>query len=239
MSKLKYKRVLLKISGEGLSRDGELGLQADAIESMAREIKTVHDTGAEVLVVIGAGNFIRGSRLTQVMPRIQPATAHYMGMVATVLNGLALQDTLEDIGVPTRLQSALPIDRVCEKFIRRRCIRHLEKGRVVILGGGTGNPFVTTDTCAAQRAIELNCDVLLKATQVDGVYSADPKTDPRATRYDSLSFDEAIEKKLGIMDTGAFVLCQEHNLPIIVFCLKESGSIRGIVLGKNIGTRMG
>lgn len=233
---LKYKRVLLKVSGEGLGRGSGTGLNGQDVDAVAQEVKSVHETGAQVAMVVGGGNFIRGRQLIAEAPHIQEATAHYMGMLSTVLNAMALQDTLEGIGVPTRVQSALPVDRVCEKFIRRRCIRHMDKGRVVILAGGTGNPFVTTDTGAAQRALEINANALLKATQVDGVYSSDPQKDKSAKRYDHLTYDTVINERLAVMDISAVDLCQQHGLPIVVFRLKETGNMRRVVLGEAIGT---
>lgn len=231
----KYSRVVLKISGEGLCASKNQGIDGKELSRIAEEIKSVTELGAQVVVVVGGGNFFRGESLAR-SEGIQPATAHYMGMLATVLNGLAIQDTLESMGVPTRVQSAIAVDRVCEKFIRRRCIRHLEKGRVVILTAGTGNPFVTTDTCAAQRAVEINANALLKATKVDGIYSADPLTDPNAKLYRELSYDQVIRERLAVMDLSAFDLCQQHDIPIVVFNLGVEGNMARVVSGKKIGT---
>ncbi len=234
--KAKYRRVMLKVSGEGFCREGGQGLDAQEIRRIAEEIADVTKLGAQVAVVVGGGNFLRGSTISA-QAKVQEVTGHYMGMLATVINALALQDTLEAMGIETRVQSAIQVDRVCEKFIRRRAIRHLEKGRVVILASGTGNPFVTTDTCAALRAIELGTDVLMKATKVQGVYSDDPVTNPEATLYDSLSYNEVIDKRLKVMDVSAVDLCQQNGVPIIVFDLKKPGNMRQVVIGQQpLGT---
>jgi len=235
MGKHKYKRVLLKISGEGFGQPGGFGIEGQALERVAREIKSVTGEGAQVVVVVGGGNFIRGDQLARTAG-IQAATAHYMGMLGTVMNALALQDTLEAMGVETRVQSALTMDRVCEMFIRRRCIRHLEKGRVVILAAGTGNPFVTTDTCAAQRAIEINADVVLKATKVDGVYTADPQQEADAQLFRRLTYNEVIDQRLKVMDVSAVDLCQQGGVPIIVFNLTKPGNMSAAVRGEKVGT---
>ena len=198
MAEPKYRRVLLKISGEGLCTPGSTGIDGEQLERVAGEIKLVVDLGVEVCVVVGAGNIIRGSAIAHDSP-IEETTGHYMGMLSTVINALAVQDTLESLGVPTRVQSALAVDNVCEKFIRRRAIRHLEKGRVVIFAAGTGNPFVTTDTGAALRSAEVRADALLKATKVDGVYTADPATDATATRIERLTYNEVIDRRLRVM----------------------------------------
>ena len=232
---MKRKRVLLKISGEGLCRSGGFGIDGEELVRIAEEIKAVHDLGGEVAVVVGGGNIVRGVTVAK-STRIEEVTGHYMGMLGTVINALAIQDTLESIGVPTRVQSAVAVDRVCEKFIRRRAIRHLEKGRVVIFGGGTGNPFVTTDTGAALRASEIGADVLLKATKVDGVFDADPMTHPDAKLYDHLSYNAVIDARLAVMDMAAIDMCQRNGIPIIVFNLKHTGNMRDVVLGKAIGT---
>ncbi|MCP4591105.1 MAG: UMP kinase [bacterium] len=235
MADPKYKRVVLKISGEGLCGEDRFGIDGDELGRIAREIKTVGDLGVELAVVVGAGNIVRGAVVAKDSD-VEEVTGHYMGMLATVINALAIQDTLESIGVQTRVQSAIGMDRVCEKFIRRRAIRHLEKGRVVIFAAGTGNPFVTTDTCAALRASEVQADAVLKATQVDGVYDADPKTSPTAKLYEHLSFDEAIHKRLRVMDVSAFDLCQQNGIPVIVFNLKHPGNMAAVVRGERIGT---
>ena len=237
MSKPAYRRIILKISGEGLCASREMGIDGDELKRIAQEIRGVTELGVEVVVVVGGGNFFRGESLARAQG-IQPATAHYMCMLATVLNGLALQDTLESIGIPTRVQSAIAVDRVCEKFIRRRCIRHLEKKRVVILTAGTGNPFVTTDTCAAQRAVELGADALLKATKVEGVFSADPVKDPDAKMYRELTIDQAIKEGLAVMDLSAFDLCKQHGVPIQVFSLRVPGNMARVVRGEKVGTRV-
>ena len=231
----KYRRVMLKISGEGFCGPTGFGIDGDQIERIAGELRDVVALGVELAVVVGGGNFLRGSTVVQ-GTHIQPATGHYMGMMATLLNGLALQDTLEHLGIEVRLQSAIPVRPVCEPLIRRRAIRHLEKGRVVILAAGTGNPFVTTDTSAALRAVEVNADVVLKATKVDGVYSADPHADPSAIRYERLTFNEAIEKRLRVMDVSAFDLCQENNIPVIVFDMQSPGQMVAAVCGEPVGT---
>ncbi len=235
MPEPKYKRVLLKVSGEGLCKPGGSGLDGKHTQLLAEEIKRVVDLGVEVCVVVGGGNLVRGGTIAKETP-VEETTGHYMGMLATVINALAIQDTLESIGVPTRVQSALVIERVCEPFIRRRAIRHLEKGRVVIFAAGTGNPFLTTDTGAALRAAEVRAELLLKATKVDGVYSADPVTDPTATRIDSLSFNEVIDRRLNFMDVSAIDLCQRSGIPIIVLNMKEPGNMRSAVQGQPIGT---
>lgn len=235
MAEAKYQRVLLKVSGEGLCAPGATGIDGDELERLAKEIKLVVDVGVDLGVVVGGGNIVRGSVIAKDSP-IEETTGHYMGMLATVINALAVQDTLESLGVPTRVQSALAIDPVCERFIRRRAIRHLEKGRVVIFAGGTGNPFVTTDTGAALRAAEVRADVLLKATKVDGVYTADPVADPSAKRIEHLTYNEVIDRRLGIMDVSAIDLCQRSLIPIIVLSLRKPGNMRGVVLGSGVGT---
>jgi len=235
MSDTKYNRVLLKISGEGLCKTGDGGIDGTELRRLAEEIKKVVGLGIQVGVVVGGGNLVRGSAIAKDSP-IEESTGHYMGMLATVINALAVQDTLESIGVPTRVQSAIAIASVCESFIRRRAIRHLEKGRVVIFAAGTGNPFVTTDTGAALRASEIRADVLLKATKVDGVYTADPVTDPTATRIDRLTFNEVIDKRLKVMDVSAVDLCQRNGIPIIVLDLKKEGNMRAVVCGEDVGT---
>jgi len=233
-----YKRVLLKVSGEGFCKPGNPGLDSEEVLTVARQIQEVAEAGCEVAVVVGGGNFLRGANFSQ-KANVKRATADYMGMVATVLNGLALQDTLEALGVDTRVLSAIEMQDVAEPFIRRRCIRHLEKQRVVILCAGTGNPFFTTDTSAALRASEIEAEVLLKATKVDGVYSEDPNVNPDATRYTQLAYDDVLQQGLRIIDVAAISLCKERGIPIIVFNLKREGNIRKVVAGQPIGTRIG
>ncbi|MCH8148668.1 MAG: UMP kinase [Planctomycetes bacterium] len=235
MTAPKYKRVLLKISGEALCKPGTGGIDGGRLRRLADEVKLVVELGVQVCVVVGGGNIVRGTAIAKDSP-IEESTGHYMGMIGTVINALAVQDTLESIGVPTRVQSAIAVDRVCEKFIRRRALRHLEKGRVVIFAAGTGNPFVTTDTGAALRCAEIGADVLLKATKVNGVYTADPVTDPNAKRIERLSFNEVIDKRLKVMDLSAVDLCQRNRVPIIVLDVNQPGNMRDVVQGKNVGT---
>jgi len=233
-----YQRVLLKISGEGFCKPGEFGVDPEAVRTLARQIQEAADTGCQLAVVVGGGNFLRGAMFSK-QANVTRATADYMGMVATVLNGLALQDSLESLGLDTRVQSAIEMHDVAEPFIRRRCIRHLEKGRIVILCAGTGNPFFTTDTSAALRANELQAEVLLKATKVDGVYSADPETHPDARRYEHLGYDDVLRQDLKIVDVAAISLCKDNGIPIIVFNLWRDGSVRKVIAGEPIGTRIG
>ena len=229
-----YKRILLKLSGEALMGDRQYGIDPTRLADYAKDIKTIVDKGVEVALVIGGGNIFRGvSGASNGIDRVQ---GDYMGMLATIINGLALQSALEDEGIYTRLLTAIKMEQVAEPFIKRRAVRHLEKGRVVIFGGGTGNPYFTTDTAASLRAIEMEADLLLKATRVDGVYSADPEKDKTATKYDTISFSEVLEKKLNVMDMTAFTLCQENKLPIRIFDINEAGNLRKIVQGENIGT---
>jgi uridylate kinase len=236
----KYKRVLLKLSGEALGFGGsKLGINLDETKAIAEQLKRVHGRGVELAIVVGGGNLLRGAQFTAGGETIKPATADYMGMLATVMNGLALQDTLEAMNVPTRLMSAVRMETVAEPFIRRRAIRHLEKGRVVILAAGTGNPFVTTDTAAALRGTELEVAVVLKATRVDGVYSADPEKDANAVKYDTLTYDKVIKDRLRVMDIGAFEMCRLAKLPIIVFNYKQEGAIEKAIAGRRIGTVVG
>jgi len=235
MESLKYRRVLLKISGEGLCKPGMPGIDGTELARIANEIKMVYDLGAEVCVTVGAGNLIRGSQIAKTSP-IEEVTGHYMGMLGTVINALAVQDTMESMGVPTRVQSAISIDRVCERFIRRRSIRHLEKGRVVIFAAGTGNPYFSTDSGAALRASECHCHVLMKATKVDGIYSDDPVSNPTATLYDHLSYSDVINRRLKVIDVTAVDLCRTNNIPIVVFNLKKEGNMRRVVMGETIGT---
>ncbi len=230
----KYNRILLKLSGESLMGDRSYGLDPQMLEQYAKDIKTVTDLGVQVAVVIGGGNIYRG--MNEAETGIERAHGDYMGMLATVINGMALQAALEKVGVKTRLQSAIKMEQIAEPYIRRRAIRHLEKGRVVIFGAGTGNPYFTTDTAGSLRAIEINADVILKGTRVDGIYTADPEKDKTATRYDKLSFSEVIGKELKVMDMTAFTLCQENNLPIIVFDMNAVGNLMNVVIGKAVGT---
>lgn len=233
---LKYRRVILKLSGESLAESGERGISMDEVGEISAQIKQATASGCQVAVVIGGGNILRGAQFSGDSALINEATAHYMGMLATVINSLSLQDALEQIGCPTRVMSSIRMDGVCETFIRRRAIRHMEKGRVIILAAGIGRPFVTTDTAAAQRALELDAEVVLKATRVDGVYSDDPEKDPHAVLYDQLTYKEVIEKDLRVMDATAIALCKEHKLPILVFNFKKDGNIVKAVSGDNIGT---
>ena len=231
-----YKRILLKLSGEALMGSRQYGIDPERLAEYAQEIKTVTDKGVEVAIVIGGGNIFRGvSGASKGMDRV---TGDHMGMLATVINGLALQSALEDADVPTRLQSAIKINEVAEPFIRRKAIRHMEKGRVVIFGGGTGNPYFTTDSAAVLRAIEISADVILKGTRVDGIYTADPEKDKMATKFDFISFEEVINKGLKVMDTTAFTLSQENKLPIIVFDMNKPGNLLKVVTGENIGTKV-
>ena len=233
-----YKRVLLKLSGESFCRSGESGISMSEVASISKQIKRVAQSGVELAIVVGGGNILRGKEFSAFSASINPPTAHYMGMLATVINGLALQDALENFGVPTRLQSAIRMEGVAEPFIRRRCVRHLEKGRVVILAAGTGSPFVTTDTAAALRAREIEADVVLKATKVDGVYSDDPEKNPHAVRFSEISYQDVLQKNLQVMDAHAIHHCMEHNIPIIVFNFKKVGNIERVIAGDHIGTRI-
>lgn len=225
-----YRRVLLKLSGEGLMGSGEYGLDPATLDRIADEVKVVHDMGVEVALVIGGGNIFRG--VSKAAEGIERTSADHMGMLATVINALAMQSTLEAKGVATRVLSAIPMTTVCEPYIRRRAARHMEKGRVVIFAAGTGNPFFTTDTAAALRASEMGCDALLKGTQVDGVYTADPKTDPDATRYDKLSYQDVLAQDLRVMDTAAIALARENKVPILVFSIHNPGAFADVVSGK-------
>jgi len=233
---MKYKRILLKLSGEALMGEKQFGIDNDRLAQYAKEIKTIVDKGVECAIVIGGGNIFRGVQAEEGgMERTQ---GDYMGMLATVINAMALQSSLESIGIDTRLQSAIELKQIAESFIRRRAIRHLEKGRVVIFGGGTGSPFFTTDSAAALRAVEIEADVILKGTRVDGIYSSDPEKDPTATRYDDISFNEVYEKGLKVMDMTAFTLCNENNLPIVVFDMNKAGNLQKIIDGKKVGTTL-
>ncbi len=237
MTELRYRRILLKISGEGLCDRNSKGIDGEALQRVAGEIKQVADLNIQLCVVVGGGNIVRGAELAK-QTHIVEVTGHYMGMLGTVINALAVQDTLEGMGVDTRVQSAVAVDRVCEKFIRRRAIRHLEKGRVVIFAGGTGNPFVTTDTSAALRATEMGVEVVLKATKVDGVYDSDPATHPDAKRFVHLTYNEVIDRRLKVMDVSAIDMCQQNGIPLIVFDLTVPGNMRRVVMGEPIGTRI-
>lgn len=232
---VKYKRILLKLSGESLMGDKEFGIDHSMLTRYASEIKSVTDMGVEVAVVIGGGNIFRGldNDSDGVIDRVQ---GDYMGMLATVINSMALQSALEGIGLKTRLMSAIKMEQICEPYIKRRATRHLEKGRVVIFGAGTGNPYFTTDTAASLRAIEISADVILKGTRVDGVYNADPEKDKNAVKYTKVSFDEVYEKGLKVMDLTAFTLCNENKLPIIVFDMNKSGNLSRIAQGETVGT---
>ena len=225
-----YRRVLLKLSGEALMGDGEYGLEPDTVRRLAQEIQIVHSQGIELCLVIGGGNIFRG--ISGAAAGMERASADYMGMLATVINSLALQSTLERIGVPTRVLSAIPMATVCEPYIRRRAIRHMEKGRVVLCAAGTGNPYFTTDTAAALRAAEMSCDAMLKGTQVDGVYSADPKKVKDAKRYDRLTYLDCLAKDLKVMDAAAISLARENKIPILVFSLHNPGALADVVSGK-------
>ncbi|WP_100611089.1 UMP kinase [Confluentibacter lentus] len=233
---MKYKRILLKLSGEALMGNRQYGIDPERLAEYAEDIKTIIDKGIEVAIVIGGGNIFRGvSGASKGMDRVQ---GDHMGMLATVINGLALQSALENAGMQTRLQSAIKINEVAEPFIRRRAIRHLEKGRVVIFGGGTGNPYFTTDSAAVLRAIEIEADVILKGTRVDGIYNADPEKDSTAVKFNFISFDEVLKKGLKVMDTTAFTLSQENNLPIIVFDMNKKGNLLKVVSGEKVGTEV-
>jgi len=231
---MKYKRILLKLSGEALQGDKKYGIDPSRLEEYAQEIKKVAQYGVQVAIVIGGGNIFRGGQAERIgIDRVQ---GDHMGMLATLINGMALQSALEKVGLYTRLLSAIPINQVCEPFIRRRAVRHLEKGRIVIFGAGTGNPYFTTDSAASLRAIEIEADVVLKGTRVDGVYTADPEKDPTAVRYTSVSFEEVFNKGLNVMDMTAFTLCKENNLPIIVFDMNIAENLLKLVQGEPVGT---
>ena len=232
-----YKRVVLKLSGEALAGDAGYGIDQAMLNHVAEQVQDVRDLGIDVLVVVGGGNIWRG--IAGSKQGLERATADYMGMLATVMNSLALQNALESIGIDTRVQSAIEMRQMAEPYIRRKAIRHLEKGRVVIFAAGTGNPYFSTDTTAALRAAELDAEVILIAKKVDGVYSADPKTDPTAVKYDTLSFKEVLEKELKVMDSTAASLCKDNKIPIVVFNINEKGNARKAVLGENVGTIVG
>ena len=233
----KFKRILLKISGEGFCSEGGFGIESNELELIARQCVEVAQMGVQLAVVVGGGNFIRGATFAET-GHIPRATADYMGMLSTVLNAVALQETMEKFGQPTRVQSAISVYSVCEPFIRRRAVRHLEKGRAVILAAGTGNPFFTTDTCAALRATEIAADVLLKATKVDGIYSADPKKDPTAKLFNKITYEHVLREKLRVMDLTAITLCMERKIPLVVFNLKTPGNIARVVRGEMVGTHI-
>jgi uridylate kinase len=231
---MKYKRILLKLSGESLMGDRQYGIDNNQVLQYAKDIKAVYDKGIEIAIVVGGGNIFRG--LSAEKSGMDRAQADYMGMLATVINCMALQNALESIGVETRLQSAIKMEQICEPYIRRRAMHHLELGKIVIFGAGTGNPYFTTDTAASLRAIEIKADVVLKGTRVDGIYTADPEKDPTATRYDEITFQEVFDKGLNVMDMTAFTLCHENKLPIIVFDMNKPGNFMKIADGEQIGT---
>lgn len=233
---MKYKRILLKLSGEALMGDRQYGIDPHRLSEYAQDIKQVVEQGVEVAIVIGGGNIFRGvAGASNGMDRVQ---GDYMGMLATVINGLALQSALEDAGVYTRLQTAIKMEAIAEPFIKRRAVRHLEKGRVVIFDAGTGNPFFTTDSAAVLRAIEIEADVILKGTRVDGIYTADPEKDKSATKFEAITFEDVLKKGLKVMDSTAFTLSQENELPIIVFDMNKQGNLLKVVSGENIGTKV-
>ncbi len=237
MSKTKqpqFSRILLKLSGEALGGQAGVGINADAIQSMAEQICEVRELGVQVVVVVGGGNIFRG--LSGSKRGIERATGDYMGMLATIINSLALQDALEKLGAPTRVQSAIAMSQIAESFIRRRAVRHLEKGRVVIFGGGTGNPYFSTDTAAALRANEIGAEVILKATKVDGIYDSDPKKNPKAKRFAQISYIDALQRRLQVMDSTAFSLCMDNKMPIIVFDFFRPHNLKRVVLGEKVGT---
>ena len=232
----RYSRIILKLSGESFSRGGERGISMEEVVQIARQVQQAQALGCEIGVVIGGGNILRGAQFKDRSASIHEATAHYMGMLATVINGLALQDALESIGCETRLMSAIKMDGVCEAYLRRRAHRHLEKGRIIILAAGTGGPFVTTDTAAALRALELEAEIVMKATRVDGVYSDDPEKNPHAVLYRELDFGTVLEKNLRVMDSTAIAHCMEHQVPILVFNFQKEGNIQRAVRGEKVGT---
>jgi uridylate kinase len=232
----KYRRVLLKLSGEAFGNPGKPGISLDETLHIARQLGRVGKSGVQLAVVVGGGNILRGAKFSGGGEVIKQATAHYMGMLATILNGLALQEAMESLGCETRLQTAIRMETVAEPYIRRRCLRHLDKGRVVILAGGTGSPFVTTDTAAALRARELEADILLKATRVDGIYSDDPERNEHAILYDKLTYDKMVRDNLGVMDVAAVSMCRDARLPILVFNYKKEGNIERAVAGHSLGT---
>ena len=231
---MKYKRILLKLSGEALMGENQYGIDPQRLSEYAQEIKKIHALGVEIAIVIGGGNIFRGvAGASKGMDRVQ---GDYMGMLATVINGMALQGALEDAGMLTRLQTALKIEEIAEPYIKRRAVRHLEKNRIVIFGAGTGNPYFTTDTAAVLRGVEINADVILKGTRVDGVYTADPEKDPNAVKFESITFADVLSKGLNVMDTTAFTLSQENQLPIVVFDMNKENNLLKVCQGENIGT---
>jgi uridylate kinase len=230
----KYSRILLKLSGEALGGESGVGISSDAVQSMAHQICEVRELGVQVVVVVGGGNIFRG--LSGSKRGIERATGDYMGMLATIINSLALQDALEKLGAPTRVQSAIAMSQIAESFIRRRAVRHLEKKRVVIFGGGTGNPYFSTDTAAALRANEIGAEVILKATKVDGIYDSDPKKNPKAKRFAQISYLDALQRRLKVMDSTAFSLCMDNQMPIIVFDFFKPHNLKRVVLGEKVGT---
>ena len=229
-----YSRILLKLSGEVLGGEGGFGISPEAVQGMAEQICEVRELGVQIVVVIGGGNIYRG--LGAAERGIERATGDYMGMLATIINSLALQDALEKLGAPTRVQSAIAMSQVAEPFIRRRAVRHLEKGRIVIFGGGTGNPYFSTDTAAALRANEIGAEVVLKATKVDGIYDSDPKKNPSATRYEKITYLDALQRQLKVMDSTAFSLCMDNKMPIIVFDFFRAHNLKRVILGEKVGT---
>ncbi len=231
---MKYQRILLKLSGESLMGDKQFGIDNNRIADFANQIKEIHEMGVEIAIVIGGGNIFRGVQAEQ--GGMDRTHGDYMGMLATMINSMALQAALESSGLKTRLQSAIEMKEIAEPYVRRRAVRHLEKGRVVIFGAGTGNPYFTTDSAASLRAIEINADVILKGTRVDGIYTADPEKDPTAKKYEKISFDEVYEKGLNVMDMTAFTLCKENDLPIIVFDMNTSGNLKRLIEGEKVGT---
>jgi len=235
MSKSSYNRVLLKLSGESFCKPGQFGINGQALNSIARRVSELCKLGPQVGIVVGAGNFLRGEQFSKAS-QIPRNTADYMGMLATIINACALQETLEKMGQPTRVLSAIEVSAICEKFIRRRAIHHLEKGRVVIMAGGTGNPFFTTDTCAALRASELDADLLIKATKVRGVYSADPEKEPKAKLFEHLTYEDVFQKNLRIMDHSAISLCRDNRIKIVVLNIFEEGNITKAICGEQVGT---
>ena len=231
---MKYKRILLKLSGEALMGDKQFGIDNKRLMKYAQDIKEIVDLNVQVGIVIGGGNIFRGVQAEKGgMDRTQ---GDYMGMLATMINSMALQSALESIGLYTRLQSAIEMKQIAEPYIKRKAVRHLEKGRIVIFGSGTGNPFFTTDSAASLRAVEIDCDVIFKGTRVDGVYDSDPEKNPSAVKFESISFDQAYEKKLKIMDMTAFTLCKENNIPVVVFDINKSGNLKRVILGEKVGT---
>jgi uridylate kinase len=237
MAASKYSRILLKLSGQSFCKPGEFGIDGPALESIAERISQICKIGPQVAVVVGAGNFLRGETFSQAS-HIPRNTADYMGMLATIINACALQETLEKLGQPTRVLSAIEVPAMCERFIRRRALRHIERGRVAILAGGTGNPFFTTDTCAALRSLELDVGLLIKATKVQGVYSDDPEKNSDAQFFAQLSYDQVLEKKLRVMDHSAITLCRDNNIPIIVLNIFEKGNITKAICGEPVGTKI-